>query len=112
VHRTQFEKQSQIEPMKWNGYPNLQARPLAPARGKGRLQRQIRRAFIAASGRPDGVPMSIFLDFCYPHKRLIGKRLSRQHQYSIWRTLMAVAEPVGRAKTIGRPILWRLRTTR
>jgi hypothetical protein len=35
--------------MKWNGYPNLSKRPPAPAKGRGPVQRAIRRAF-AASG--------------------------------------------------------------
>jgi hypothetical protein len=42
--------------------------------------------------------------YCWTHAR--GQR----HQYSVWRILCEVAEPIGRASTIGRPWLWRLKT--
>jgi hypothetical protein len=34
--------------MKWAGHRNLRLRPPAPAKGRGRLQRQVARACIAA----------------------------------------------------------------
>jgi len=40
-----------------------------------------------------------------------GRRLTQRHRHSVWRILVEVAEPVGRAETIGRPILWRLRNS-
>jgi hypothetical protein len=94
--------------MKWAEHPNLRHRPERPALGRGRLQRAVMRGFIAASGRPDGVPMNIFLDFCYPRKRLLGKRLSQRHRYSIWRTLKAMgAKPIGHTRPYG-ATLWKL----
>jgi hypothetical protein len=45
--------------MKWAGHRNLRLRPPAPAKGRGRLQRQVARACIAA-GTPI-VSSSIFL---------------------------------------------------
>jgi hypothetical protein len=40
-----------------------------------------------------------------------GRRLTQRHRHSVWRILVEVAEPVGRAQNIGRPILWRLRNS-
>ncbi len=45
--------------MKWAGHRNLRLRPPAPAKGRGRLQRQVARACIAA-GTPI-VYSSIFM---------------------------------------------------
>ena len=36
-----------VHPVKWNGHPNLGLRPHSPAKGRGRRQIQIRRAFMA-----------------------------------------------------------------
>jgi hypothetical protein len=94
--------------MKWRGHPNLQHRPHAPARGRGRLQVQIRRAFVAAG--VDTLPASAVYDWCYAKRRLMhGKRLTLPHRHSVWRILVTIADPVGRGTSIGRPILWRLR---
>jgi len=69
------------------------------------LQRAVMRGFIAAGSE---APTNIFLDFAYGRKRLARKRLSQAERYSLWRVLMKVATPIGRASTIGRPWLWRL----
>jgi hypothetical protein len=90
---------------KWQGYPNLLLRPHSPNRGRGRLQVQIRRAF---AGRPVLSSSQVY-DTCYAKHRVFGQRISRRHRFSVWRILCEVAEPVGRAPTIGRPWLWRLR---
>jgi hypothetical protein len=34
----------------WANYPNLRLRPAKPALGRGRLQRQVRRAFMVEDG--------------------------------------------------------------
>jgi hypothetical protein len=38
-----------------------------------------------------------------------GKRINQRERWSIRRRLVEIAEPVGRASTIGRPWLWRLK---
>jgi hypothetical protein len=43
--------------MTWDDHPNLRLRPHAPARGHGRLQVQIKRAFVAAG--VDTLPASV-----------------------------------------------------
>jgi hypothetical protein len=40
---------------------------------------------------------------------VLGKPLTTRHRFSVWRVLVKIADPVGRAGTIGRPILWRLK---
>jgi hypothetical protein len=37
--------------MKWEGFPNLSARPQQPALDNGKVQRRIRRAYVA-TGKP------------------------------------------------------------
>lgn len=93
--------------MKWQRHPNLRLRPHAPAKGRGRLQVQVRRTWIAA-GKPI-VSGSVFYSWCYARQQMRGEAISRGLRYSVQRVLKTVAEPVGRAETIGRPILWRLR---
>jgi hypothetical protein len=78
--------------------------PHAPAAGCGRLQRQIARAFIAAGS--DVVSSSQVYDFTFAQDRH-GWRW--RHYRLVYRILMEIAEPVGRAPTIGRPWLWRLK---
>jgi hypothetical protein len=90
--------------MKWDGYPNLRLRPHSPHKGRGRLQRQVRRAFVVCG---PVVSSSAVYDWSYAR----GRRLTQRHRHSVWRILVEVAEPVGRAETIGRPILWRLRNS-
>jgi hypothetical protein len=88
--------------MKWPHHPNLRRRPHAPNKGRGRLQVQIRRAFLGA----DTVTSTTVYDWCFVRRR---RRIPTRHRYSVWRILMTIADPVGRASTIGRPWLWRLR---
>jgi hypothetical protein len=77
----------------------------APAAGNGRLQRQLRRASPAIPF----VPRPSFTVWAYPRLRARRAHLDRARRYSIYRILRVIAEPVGRAPTIGRPWLWRLR---
>ena len=85
----------------WNSYPNLRDRPHAPAAGRGRLQRQIARCFVVFG--PE-VSASRLLDWCYTRDP------RRRHRWSVVRILRQIADPIGRAPTIGRPWLWRLKT--
>jgi hypothetical protein len=95
--------------MKWDRHPNLHHRPHAPARDRGRLQVQIRRAF-AVHGPV--VSSSSIYDWCYARRRLmLGKPLTLPHRYSVWRILMTIGDPIGRGAGSARPILWRLRDT-
>jgi hypothetical protein len=89
---------------RWEYYPNLRLGPAAPALGRGRLQVQVRRAFM---GR-DVLSSSEVYDSSYARKRLLGERISQRHRHSVWRILRTIADPIGRAETIGRPVLWRL----
>jgi hypothetical protein len=81
-------------------------RPIKPALGNGRLQRQISRAFVATGA---ALSTSQLLDWCYARKRMLGERISDGHRWSVRRVCRVQCEPVGRADTIGRPILWKLK---
>jgi hypothetical protein len=86
----------------WIAHPNLQRRPHAPAAGRGRLQVQIRRAFVGHRLRTS----SQIYDWAYARNR---RRPNQCRRHSVRRILLQIAEPIGRAPTIGRPWLWRLR---
>jgi hypothetical protein len=87
--------------MGWNGYPNLRLRPAAAARDRGRLQVQVRRAFLVHG---PVVSASVVYDWCYPRHR----RLNQRRRHSVWRILVRIAEPVERVPPYG-AWLWRLR---
>jgi hypothetical protein len=38
------------------------------------------------------------------------QQIHRPYRWSALRTLRTIADPIGRAETIGRPVLWRLKT--
>jgi hypothetical protein len=81
---------------------NLHKRPMKPAKGRGRLQVQCQRCSAALDG-----PISTgdAYSWCYPRH----DRRDRAFYGGIWRALRAVgARRVGRARTRGRPWLWRL----
>jgi hypothetical protein len=84
-------------------FPNLQLAPHAPNAGRGRLQRQIARAFI---GHPLRSSSEVY-DWCYARDR--SRTRSEAMRWSVRRILKVVADRVGRADTPGRPWLWRLR---
>ena len=87
----------------WSAYPNLRLRPHAPAAGRGRLQVQIRRAFLGHH------LLSSSQVYDYALARVRGDTWRRRHRWSVIRVLRQIAEPIGRAPTIGRPWLWRLK---
>ena len=80
--------------------PSLSPHQASPHAGRGRLQVQIRRAFMACG---DELTSSQVYSWTYP-------RGGRRHFYSVWRVLSELAEPIGRASTIGRPYVWRLKS--
>ena len=88
----------------WQQFPNLRRRPPRPAAGRGRLQVAVRRVFIASDGEP--VPSSVFYDWCRGSGQ---RRLSQLCRHSIWRILVKVAVPIGRARLPGNPVLWKLK---
>ena len=88
--------------MKWKNYPNLRKRPPAPAAGRGRIQVQVRRAF-AVHGRE--VSSSQVYDWTHARNR----RMTGGLVHSVRRILQEIAVPVGRAPTIGRPWVWKLK---
>jgi hypothetical protein len=93
-----------VGPQGWENYPNLLLRPHAPNAGRGRLQRQIRRAFLAGGAE---LTSSQVYDWCalWP----VDKRASPAQRWSVRRILDVIAERAGRATTIGRPWIWRLK---
>ena len=66
----------------------------------GRLQCQVRRAFIAANGRP--LSTTDLLRWCYPHLR----RFDRWRCQNVRRAAPKFAESIGRRRSRGVPILW------
>jgi hypothetical protein len=52
--------------MKWKDHPNLRLRPHSPNKGRGRLQRQIARAFMV--GGPELSATQIY-DWCFTRRR-------------------------------------------
>jgi hypothetical protein len=90
--------------MTWDDHPNLRLRPHAPSRGRGRLQVQVRRAFLVHG---PVVSSSALYDWCYPRRR----RLTQRRRHSVWRILVTIADPIGRVPPHG-AWLWRLRTDR
>jgi len=95
-------KVAAMSPHAWDRYPNLRL-GLGGARGNGRLQRQVARAFVGN----DYVSTSEVFNWCFPRDRRVSWR--RRHRWSVVRVLNQVADRVGRANTPGRPWIWRLR---
>ena len=85
-------------------YPNLLLVPAAPAKGRGRLQRQIARCFVLFGPQ---VSTSRLYDWCYAHNP--KARQSQLHRWSVTLILRRVADRIGRAPTHGRPWIWRLK---
>jgi hypothetical protein len=95
---------------KWPHHPNLRKKPHAPSKGRGPVQRAIRRVFMASGA--EVLNSTDIYDWAHGRRRF-GRRKSMPFGvYSrTLRTLRAMCEPVGRAPTIGRPWLWRLRNS-
>ena len=93
---------------KWPHHPNLRKKPHAPSKGRGPVQRAIRRACMASGAAV--LNSTEIYDWAHGRRRF-GRRKSMPFGvYSrTLRTLRAMCEPVGRAPTTGRPWLWRLR---
>ena len=96
-------------PMKWAHHPNLRKRPRTPAKGRGSVQRAIKRAF-AATSAPALTSTQIYYWAHVRHR--LGRRKSMPFGvYSqTLRTLRAMCDPVERVPPHG-AWLWRLRNT-
>ncbi len=66
---------------------------------EGRLQRQIRRSFIAAAGKP--LSTTEILTRCYP-----AARRQHWHYWNVRRALPRYAIPIGRGSGYGPPTIW------
>lgn len=68
---------------------------------EGRVARQVRRAFVANSGRP--LLMSEIWPWAYPRI----KQAKHWHRWSVRRALLKIAKPIGRS-SVGRgaPGIW------
>jgi hypothetical protein len=96
--------------MTWDDFPNLRQRPSTPSKGRGPVQRAIRRAFVASGA--EALSSSAIYDWAYVRLRLGRCKTLPFGVYSrARRTLRAMCEPVGRGTSRGRPILWRLRNS-
>jgi hypothetical protein len=84
---------------------NLTRRPSAPAKGNGRVQRLARRALWALGE----ASTSQIMEWAYCGKLHRGERIANHDNRAARRALEQIgALRVARAKTIGRPIIWRL----
>jgi hypothetical protein len=96
------KSRDEVGSMSRDDYPNLRLAPHSPNKGRGRLQRAVRRAFTA---RGPLLSSSELYNWCYPRRR----QLNQLQRHSVWRLSVQVADPVARADTPGRPWLWKLR---
>jgi hypothetical protein len=94
--------------MTWERFPNLRKKPRAPAQNRGRVQRAIKRAFIASGA--EVLSSSEIYSWTHPRLRLGRKSMPLGIYWGTLQALRRVCEPVGRsASTSGAPILWRLK---
>jgi hypothetical protein len=88
----------------WSRYPNLQLRPHSPNKGRGRLQVQIRRAFVGHRL----LSSSQVYDWCFPRHRAYRRPMSEAVRWSVHRILRQIAEPICKVPPHN-AWLWRLR---
>jgi hypothetical protein len=87
-------------------FPNLLKKPARPAAGRGRLQQAAKRALLNSE---DIASTSEIIEYGFALQLHRGERRRAAFSIAMCRALRSVgAERVGRAKTIGRPWLWRL----
>jgi hypothetical protein len=92
--------------VKFRNYPNLTKRPAKPAQNRGRIQRQIRLAFVMLG--KSTVTTAELAEFTHGHLTLLGEKLSPDHYRHIHRACLQIgAVRVGRADGRGRPMIWR-----
>ena len=92
--------------MKFRKHPNLAKRPAKPAQNRGRIQRQIRLAFVMLA--KSTLTTAELAEFTHGHLTLSGEKLSADHYRHIHRACWQIGVvPVGRAGGRGRPTIWR-----
>src|SRR5437660_9568726 len=92
--------------VKFQNHPNLAKRPAKPAQNRGRIQRQIRVAFVMLG--KSTLTTAELAEFTHGHLTLLGKKLSPDHYRHIHRACWQIgAVPVGRTGGRGRPMIWR-----
>src|SRR5215813_8320184 len=102
LHRSQAAATSPNPPMKWRNSPNLSLRPARPSFNRGPVQRRAKRALLVLGTASTSTITQ------WTHRRPTPG-ITR----STRRALAQIgAVRVGRAATIGRPWLWRLRDVR
>jgi hypothetical protein len=82
---------------------NFRRRPPAPARGKGRTQRQLRRAFLIHGPT---ITSTTAYDWVFTRHR---QPLSHLRRYGVWKILKRIAVPVRKVPPHG-AWLWRLKS--
>jgi hypothetical protein len=80
-----------------------QRRPFTAPRA-GRLLSAIEFAFFLSRGEP--ISTTELVRSCYPAEHIFGG-LKSWHRGNVIRAARLVAEPIGRASTRGRPLMWR-----
>jgi hypothetical protein len=88
----------------WAAHPNLQLRPHSPNKGRGRLQVQIRRAFVGHRL----LSSSQVYDWCFPRHRAYRRPMSEAVRWSVHRILRQIAEPICKVPPHN-AWLWRLK---
>jgi hypothetical protein len=78
-------------------------RPFSDPRA-GRLLSAIEFAFVLSRGEP--ISTTGLVRSCYPAEHILGG-LKSWHRSNVVRPARCVAEPIGRASTRGRPLVWR-----
>jgi hypothetical protein len=86
----------------WKHYPGLRL-GMGMSRGKGRIQRQLRRAFIA-----HGAVISSSDAYRWCHRRQ-AREFGQWERWSITRVLLEMADQVGHSRGRGRSWIWRLK---
>jgi hypothetical protein len=89
--------------MKWPGHPNLRLRPYSPNKGRGRIQRAVRRAFLL-----HGPEITTSQAFDFALVRVRHDNWRRRERWSVIYALRQVADPVRRVPPYG-AWLWRLK---
>jgi hypothetical protein len=95
--------------MRRENFRNLRRRPPTPAKGRGRVQVRIRRAFIASAA--ETLTSSEIYNWAHVRRRLGRRKTLPDGIYSrTLRTLRTMCEPVERVPPHG-AWLWRLRNS-
>jgi hypothetical protein len=102
--KNRIEKSDDLRCLGKTPAPASNYRPNMPIDAKprvGRLQRDVRRCFIAADGRP--LTISDFLPRCYPRVQ----SFSHWQYRAVGRAARQFGVPLGRAESRqGRPVIW------